>query len=132
MRMSVITEIVALGKDNVETIANCFAKHGEKVCKKYYIQAFSERSAARISWDCYSLYKSQDNLKAAAAIRTKKLKTASLPTVSKIKNWIEEAVSRIRIDSNTNVEDKNLMKELQKLQTEEGIFEVEAMLSVNI
>ena len=35
IRMSVITKLVSLGAEHLSSIANCFVKHSEKVCKKY-------------------------------------------------------------------------------------------------
>ena len=59
--MSVITELVSLGAENLASIANCFAKYSEKVCKKYYVRHFSEREAARLSWECYKRYTPQED-----------------------------------------------------------------------
>ena len=47
IRMSVITEPVSLGAEHLSSIDNCFAKHSEKVCKKYYVRHFSERERER-------------------------------------------------------------------------------------
>ena len=43
IRMSFINEPVTLEAEHLSSIANCFAKHSEKVCKKYYVRHFSER-----------------------------------------------------------------------------------------
>ena len=120
--MSVLTEIVSLGKENMSTIANCFAKHSEKVCKKYYVQHFSERAAARISWDCYKRYKPQADVKKAAKLRDVAIKRSRTPSVHSIKKWIQDIVHRIRLYSNVTVVDNNLMKELEKLDLEQGIL----------
>ena len=72
--MSVLTEIVGLGKENILTIANCFAKHLEKVCKKYYVQHISERAAGRISSDCHKRYKLQANVRKAGKVRNAVIK----------------------------------------------------------
>ena len=55
--MSIITEIVSFDKENISTLATCWAKRKEKVCKTYYTQHFLERQATRISWACYNMYK---------------------------------------------------------------------------
>ena len=55
-RFSVITELVSMGDENLDNIAHCFAKHGKEVCKKFYVQFFSAREAARLSWKCYQIY----------------------------------------------------------------------------
>ena len=47
--MSVITELVRLGAEHLSSIANCFAKHSEKVCKKLLRETFlRERSSQAI------------------------------------------------------------------------------------
>ena len=56
LRFSITTELVSLGEDNLDNIAFCFAKHGKGVCKKIYIQFFSNREAARLSWKCYTSF----------------------------------------------------------------------------
>ena len=119
--MLVLTEIVSLGKENMSTIANCFEKHSEKVYKKYYVQNFSERANARISWDCYKRYKPQADVKKAVKLRNTAIKNSRVPSVRSIKKWIEDIVHRIKLYSNVTVVDDNLMKELDKLDLEQGI-----------
>ena len=121
IRMSVLTEIVSLGKENISTIANCFAKHSEKICKKYYVQHFSERAATRISWDCYKRYKPQADIKKAVKVGNAAMKNSRIPTVKSIKKWIQDIVHRIKLFSNVTVRDDNLMRELDKLDLEQGI-----------
>ena len=48
IRFSVITELCALGEDSLDNIAYCFGKHSKEVCKKFYVQFFSTREAARL------------------------------------------------------------------------------------
>ena len=86
--MSVLTEIVSLGQENMSTIGNCFAKHSEKVSKKY-VQHFSERAAARISRDCYKRYKPQADVKNAAKLRDTAIKRSQTPSVHAIKKWTQ-------------------------------------------
>ena len=45
IRMSVLTETVGLGKENISTIANCFAKHSEKVLQEVLSQAFFRKGS---------------------------------------------------------------------------------------
>ena len=118
--MSVLMEIVSLGKENISTIANCFAKHSEKVCKKYYVKHFPERAATRISWDCYKSYKPQADVKKAAKVRNAAIKRSQIPTVHSVKKWIQDITHRTKLYSNVTVVDDNLMKELDKLDLEQG------------
>ena len=118
--MSLLTEIVSLGKES--TIANCFAKYSEKVRKKYYVQHFSERAAARISWDCYKRYKPQAGVKKAAKLGDTAIKRSRTPSVCAIKKWIQDIVHRIRLYLNVTVVDDNLTKELEKFDLEQGIL----------
>ena len=86
------------------------------------MQHFSERAAARISWDCYKRYKPQADLKKTAKLRDTAIKRSRTPSVHAIKKWIQDIVHRIRLYSNENVVDDNLMKALEKLDLEQGIL----------
>ena len=54
---SIIIKLVFLGTENLDKIAYSFAKHSKEVCKRFYVQYFSKREAAKLSWKCYSLSK---------------------------------------------------------------------------
>ena len=43
---------VALGEDSLDSMAHCYGKHVE-VCKKHYVQFYSNRMAAEHSWKSY-------------------------------------------------------------------------------
>ena len=119
--MSILTEKVGIGKDRMSTIANCFAKHSEKVYKRFYVQHYSERGAARISWELDQLYKPQEDLQNASRVRSIALENKAMPTITTIKKWIQDLVDRIRLNTNVTVEDENPMKTLSKLGKEQGI-----------
>ena len=87
IKMSVLTEIVSLGKESIFNIASCFAKHTEKVCKKYYIQHYSEREAARLSCSCYNMYKPLEDIQKPAKVRKTAIAKAALPKSGTIKKW---------------------------------------------
>ena len=53
IRFSIIMELVSLGEDSLNFIAHCYGKHGVEVCKKHYIQFFSNQKAAELSWKAY-------------------------------------------------------------------------------
>ena len=53
---SAITELVMLGEDTLDNIAHCFAKHSTQTCKKFYVQFFSNREAARLSWKSLQMF----------------------------------------------------------------------------
>ena len=53
IRFSIITELVSLGEDSLDSIAYCYGKHGVEVCKKHYIQFFSNQKATELSWKAY-------------------------------------------------------------------------------
>ena len=120
--MSVITELVSLGAENLASIANCFTKHSEKVCKKYYVRHFSEREAARLSWECYKRYTPHEDAPKASKVRVAAIKKCKMPNIKSIKKWIKDLATKMRLLSKDGIdEDKNLMKELEKLALEQGI-----------
>ena len=119
IRMSVIIEIVSIGKENISTLATCFAKHSEAVCKKYYVRHFSEREAARISWSCYSMYKTSDDVKKASKMRADVIKKRPIASSKDIKRWLKEIMNKIKLLTNISIEDANLLKELENLQLHE-------------
>ena len=49
------------------------------------------------------------------------MKNLRIPTVKSIKKWIQDIVHRIKLFSNVTVRDDNLMRELDKLDLEQGI-----------
>ena len=110
----------SLGNENLSSIANCFAKHIEKVCKKYYVRHFSEREAARLSWECYSRYKPSEDATKASKIRAAAIKRCRVPNVKSIKKWLNDVVAKVKLVSNETVEDENLMKGLEKFSLEQG------------
>ena len=114
--MSVITEIVSIGKENISTLATCFAKHSEAVCKKYYVQHFSEREAARISWSCYNMYKTTDDVRKASKIRADVIKKRPMASSKDIKCWMKEIINKIKLLTNITIEYANLLKELENME----------------
>lgn len=119
IRMLILTEIVRIGKDSMSTIANCFAKHSEKVCKRFYVQYFSEKAASRIFWECCQRYKPQEDLKKASRVRSVALENKAIPSIVKL--YRKKVDTKDRLNTNVTVEDKNLMKALSKLGKEQGI-----------
>ena len=115
---------------SVLTIASCFRNHSEKVCKKYYVQHYSEREAARLSWKCYKMYKPKEDMKKAAEVRNKAIQKARIPSARKIQKWMEEIIRKIQLLTNFTIEDTNVMKELEKLalhEDNEGLFYVQTI-----
>ena len=55
IRFSIITELVSLGKGDLENIAYAFAKHDKKTCCRFYVQFWNNREAVRLSWKCYEM-----------------------------------------------------------------------------
>ena len=124
IRMSVLTEIVTLGSENISTIASYFGKHSEKVCKKH-VQHYSEHEAARLSWKCYKMYKTKEDMKKAAEVPNKAIQKARITCARKIQKWMEEIIRKIQLLTNFTIEDTNVMKELEKLalhEDNEGLF----------
>ena len=122
IRMSFITEPVSLEAEHLSSIANCFAKHSEKVCKKYYVRHFSEREAARLLlWECYQRYTPNQDPVKAGKMRSAAIKKCHVADTGMIETWIKELVAKIKLVSHdSNVVDANLQKELNKLSREQG------------
>lgn len=121
IRISAITELASLGSENLSTIANCFAQHSEKVCKKYHVRHLLEREAARLSWKCCEKYKPRDGVCTVAKTRTAAMKKCGVSKTNLVKKWIKEITAKIKLLTNNDVEDQNLMKELNKLSLQEGV-----------
>ena len=48
------------------------------------------------------------------------IRRSRIPTVHSVKKWIQDIIHRIKLYSNVTVVDDNLMKELDKLDLEQG------------
>ena len=115
----VITEIVSLGKENISTLATCFAKHSEKVCKKYFVLQFSEREAARISWSCYDLYKPDADIRKAVKFRDSARSKVPVPSTETIKSYLGKIINKVKLLTNITIEDNGLTRELERLALHE-------------
>ena len=63
IRFSIITELLVLGEDSLDTIAHCYGKHGVEVCRKHYVQFYSNSKAAELSWkSCRTLTKEEEKM----------------------------------------------------------------------
>ena len=115
---SVITELVCLGTENLDNIAYSFAKHSKEVCKRFYVQYFSNREAARLSWKCYSLPKplTQEEQKAVKE-REDPLKKKSIPTFKDLQKFYDMK-NQIKISSHLDVTDDGLEKLLKMFREE--------------
>ena len=83
IRFSVIMELVSLDEDNLDNIAFCFGKHSKEVCKKSYVQFWSTRATARLSWKCHQIYNT-DKEKKAVELRENILENKTIPEVDDI------------------------------------------------
>ena len=115
IRFSVITELCALGEDSLDNIAYCFGKHSKEVCKKFYVQFFSTREAARLSWKCHQMYNSEEEKKEVDC-REINLKDQSYP-VEKVEKWIIKRMDILKL-SGTEVDDSGLMNIINRFRDE--------------
>ena len=124
IRFSIITELVALGENSLDSIAHCYGKHGVDVCKKHYVQFFSDRNAAELSWKsyqrCRALTKGE---KKAANTRLELLAKKNLPTLDQIKRWYKDLKSYYKVHSNTDVTDKGLENLFESFQRERVVWD---------
>ena len=109
IRFSVITELIMLGEDTLDNIAHCFAKHSTQTCKKFYVQFFSNREAARLSWKSWQMFKpiAKEEEK-AIRMRQSKLSKTSIPTPEKIKSWYEQLRNVLKLSEDLDLDDKGL------------------------
>ena len=109
IRFSVITELIMLGEDTLDNIAHCFAKHSAQTCKKFYVQFFSNREAARLSWKSWQIFKpiAKEEEK-AIRMRQSKLSKTSIPTPEKIKSWYKQLQNVLKLSEDLDLDDKGL------------------------
>ena len=109
IRFSIITELVALGEDSLDSIAHCYGKHSVEVCKKHYVQFYSNRTAAELSWKAYkrcrTLTKEEEK---AVNKRAELLSKKKLPAIRDIQKWYKELRSYHKVHANVDVTDKGL------------------------
>ena len=96
IRFSIITELICLGKDELENIAHCFAKHDKKVCKRFYVQFWNNREAVRLSWKCYSMYKYLSEMDQKAVNQWENILGKKVLPSSDIKRWYEQKKNMIK------------------------------------
>ena len=116
IRFSVISEILCLGEDSLDNIAFCFGKYSKDVCKKFYIQFYSTREAARLSWECHNIYNSEKEKK-ETDLRERILENKSCPEVEDIESWLVKSINLLKL-SGTEVDDPGLMEMVKILKDE--------------
>ena len=116
IRFSVITELVYMGEDSPDNIAYCFGKHTKEVCKKFYVQFWSNREAARLSWKVHKMYNSEKDTK-AIQLREEILEDKKIPDANNIKRWITNRINKLKL-SGTDVEDQGLMNLVKRFRDE--------------
>ena len=113
IKFSIIIELVSLGEDSLDSIAHCYSKHGIKVCKKHYIQFFSNTKATELSWKSYERCRTLTK-------EEKKASNTHLKLLVKktIKKWYKDFKSYHKVHFNVNVTDKGLEEILERFQHE--------------
>ena len=88
------------------------------------VRHFSEREAARLSWECYQRYMPNQDAVKSCKIRSAAIKKCHVADTGTIEKWIKKLVAKIKLASHdSNVDNANLMKELNKLSREQGIVQ---------
>ena len=122
IRFFIITELVALGEDNLDTIAHCYGKHGVEVCKKHYVQFYSNRKAAELSWKshqkCRTLTKEE---KKASKTHFELLTKKVLLTFQAIDKRYKRLKSYHKVYSHVDVTDVGLENILQQFRDERTV-----------
>ena len=109
IRFSIITELISLGKGNLENIAYAFAKQDKKTCRRFYVQFWNNREAVRLSWKCYEMLRplTEDDKK-AVQVREKSLEKKLVPSVQDIRKWYETKKNLIKVTSKLDARDEGL------------------------
>lgn len=107
IRFSVITKLVCLGKGSLGNIAYCFGNHTKEVCPEFYVQFWSNREAAQLSWKVHKMVISEIEDK-AAKLREKMLEKKKMPEVQDIEWWITNWMNSLKL-SRTDVDDPSLI-----------------------
>lgn len=76
--------------------------------------------AAWIRWSCYNMYKLKADIKKAADVQRSVIQKAKIPSIKSIQKRIEEIVNKIWVLTNITIEDKNVVKELERLALHEN------------
>ena len=109
IRFSVITELIMLGEATLDNIAHCFAKHSTQACKKFYVQFFSNKEAARLSWKSLQMFTNiAKEEKKAIKIRERKLCKTSILSSEKIKSWYKDIRNVLKLSDDLDLTDKAL------------------------
>ena len=98
-----------LGEDTLDNIAHCFAKHSTETCKKFYVQFFSNREAARLPWKSLQMFKPiGKEEERAISMRQSKLAKSSIPTSEKIKSWYQQLQNILKLSEKLDLNDNGL------------------------
>ena len=119
-------------KENISTFATCRAKHSKLVCKKYYIQHFSQREAGRILRSCYSMYRTRADPKKVVKMREKVITKADMATTDQFRKCASEIVNKIKHMTNITIKKTRLMKELEKLALHEDGCSFHTFLQISL
>ena len=91
IRFSITTKLVVLIEDNLGSIAHFYGKRGVEVCRKHYIQFYSNRKAAELSWKSCNMNRMVSKQeKKALDTRLQMLSKKKLPSPTQIDKWHKE------------------------------------------
>ena len=98
-----------LGEATLDNIAHCFANHSTQTCKKFYVQFFSNKEAARLSWKSLQMFTNiAKEEKKAIKIRERKLCKTSILSSEKIKSWYKDIRNVLKLSDDLDLTDKAL------------------------
>ena len=108
-----------LGEDTLDIIAHCFAKHSTQTCKKFYVQFFSNREAARLSWKPLKMFTNIAKEEGKAIkMRKSKLCKTSIPSSEKIKSWYKDIRNVLKLSDDLDLTDKGLEALINQFKNE--------------
>ena len=103
----------------LDNTAFCFAKHGKEFCKKFYIQFFSGREAAKLLRKCYTSFTNLiEPEQEAVKLREELLGKRPISTLRKISKWYNNEMNLIELAKNIDVTDKGLKHRINRVSGE--------------
>ena len=104
----------------LDNTAVCFAKHGKEFCKKFYIQFFSGREAAKLLRKCYTSFTNLiDPEQESVKLREELLGKRPISTLRKISKWYNNEMNLIELAKNIDVTDKGLKHRINRVSSED-------------
>lgn len=104
IRISIATELVGLGEENLKTLAETFMKNKESTTRKFYVQHWANRESLRLSMKCMDHFKMNQHEK-ALILQRKNIDSRLSTSRIAVENWFGVLKEKIRDFSGEEIED---------------------------